>query len=247
MFVNGENHLVDNLKLLAGNAPKYKIKNLVDTSKTEGVDIFNFPKKDIMEVSEELLDFVEYINMEKAHKKDPLALLRSTFDYIKAGQVGGKGEIKSEEIVSIIELLEMIIEEGEVETISEFLYEIENRNTRLHGRAETTDLTIQLTTVHDFKGKEADSIYIWKDTDKMFPSERSTEADFEEERRIHYIAGTRAKQKSTMLTIAGHESPFIAEMGITPITYVGEGVKRMFTAPKTEAEDIIDDIYNNHM
>src|SRR5690606_1849275 len=128
--------------------------------------------------------------------------------------------------------------EGGCTNIDEFLYEVNYRNQRLHGHAENRDLTIQLTTVHDFKGKEADSVYIWKDTDKMFPSERSTESDFEEERRVHYIAGTRAKKKSTILTIANQESPFIKEMEITPTVYVGEGTKGTFNKFNRDPFDI---------
>lgn len=75
---------------------------------------------------------------------------------------------------------------------------------------------IVLSTVHDFKGKEADSVYVWDDSEGSFPHLRSTSPDeFYEERRIHYIACTRAKHKLTLLGWDQKPSRFIEEMGLT--------------------------------
>lgn len=216
---NGGTRLVDNLKMLAPGEPKYKLKNFANALKTEGETIFSFPFQALRSISIELAEYVRY--MQQSDIQDEISALKATFEYLKADLVDSKGNLKSEENMSIIELLLMMIDESKSQTISDFLYEIDYRNSRLHGRAESTDLTIQLTTVHDFKGKEADSVYIWKDIDTMFPSERSAQSDFEEERRVHYIAGTRAKKRSTILTIMGHESPFIKEMEITPTRHIG--------------------------
>lgn len=220
LFKDGGNFFVENLKQLAPDEPKYRLKNFTDALKTEGRSFFTFPISALRNISSQLADFREYYDQYK--DLEEIEKFRAVLNYVKYMRVGER----SEEVHSVIELLEIIIEEGNCTNIDEFLYEIDYRNQRLHGHAENKDLTIQLTTVHDFKGKEADSVYIWKDTDKMFPSERSNDEDFEEERRVHYIAGTRAKEKSTILTIAGQESPFISEMGITPKVFLGEGSSR---------------------
>jgi DNA helicase-2/ATP-dependent DNA helicase PcrA len=58
--------------------------------------------------------------------------------------------------------------------------------------------------VHEFKGKERDSVYIWKDTFGYFPASKADAfipAEIEEERRVHYIACTRARQKCTIYAL----------------------------------------------
>lgn len=74
---------------------------------------------------------------------------------------------------------------------------------------------IKLTTVHEAKGKEWDSVYIWGDVEKSFPkileSREITEEEREEERRVHYIAWTRAKDKLTVYTEKGKEGQFLKE------------------------------------
>ncbi|PGF05356.1 ATP-dependent DNA helicase PcrA [Bacillus toyonensis] len=219
LFMNNYEKMHENLKVIAKDLSNYQLKNFVNALKIQGQTIFNFPMNSLRNISEDLASFVIHIN---STPDDEVEKLKATFEFIKYRALDSNDEY-TEETVSIIELLEMIIECGDVKTIDDFIYEINYRNQRLHSRAESRDTTIQLTTVHDFKGKEADSVYIWKDTNKLFPSSRSADTEFEEERRIHYIAGTRAKEKSTILTIRGSESPFIAEMGIVPVAYFGEG------------------------
>lgn len=76
---------------------------------------------------------------------------------------------------------------------------------------------IKLTTVHDAKGKEWDSVYIWNDIDGTFPSAMTRELEseeYEEERRLHYIAWTRAKKHLTVCTSTKNPSPFLLECTI---------------------------------
>lgn len=78
------------------------------------------------------------------------------------------------------------------------------------------DTQVKLTTVHEAKGKEWDSCYIWNDAEGMFPyqlgSRDLTSDEIEEERRIHYIAFTRAKEKLTVYTYHNRESMFLKEI-----------------------------------
>lgn len=75
--------------------------------------------------------------------------------------------------------------------------------------------SVKITTVHEAKGKEWDSVYIWNDNDGVFPASVGkrdlTAEEFEEERRVHYIAWTRAKKKLTIFTDITTMSPFLAE------------------------------------
>lgn len=80
---------------------------------------------------------------------------------------------------------------------------------------------IKLTTVHEAKGKEWDAVYIWNDVDGTFPSDLTDpdiELEYEEERRLHYIAWTRAKKHLTVCTSTGNPSPFLLECTIPNVT-----------------------------
>jgi DNA helicase-2/ATP-dependent DNA helicase PcrA len=55
---------------------------------------------------------------------------------------------------------------------------------------------IKLTTVHQAKGLEYDVVFVIGLADGMFPGRRAIEAgDVEEERRLFYVAVTRAKNE----------------------------------------------------
>ena len=89
---------------------------------------------------------------------------------------------------------------------------------RLSKRAyskQSGTVPVRLTTVHEAKGKEWDSVILWNDTDGVFPAQtgnRTITADeMEEERRLHYIAFTRAKSRLTVYTSATIPSPFLLE------------------------------------
>ena len=76
-------------------------------------------------------------------------------------------------------------------------------------------MSVNIITVHESKGKEYDSVYIWNDSEDVFPSIKCNIDDEEqlaEERRVHYIACTRAKKKSTILTMNGSVGMFVREM-----------------------------------
>ena len=64
-------------------------------------------------------------------------------------------------------------------------------------RDNSTDDRVTLMTVHSAKGLEYDNVFVIGLDDGIFPSSRSfdSEDDMEEERRLAYVAITRAKKK----------------------------------------------------
>lgn len=79
---------------------------------------------------------------------------------------------------------------------------------------------IKLTTVHEAKGKEWDSVYIWNDYYGCFPNvvgnREMTLEELEEERRVHYIAWTRAKSILTVFTNLGEcQGGFLQECDLS--------------------------------
>ena len=88
------------------------------------------------------------------------------------------------------------------------------------------DLDIVFYTVHRSKGLQADYVYVLNNNDSMlgFPSrvennplidsllEKSDSYPFSEERRLFYVALTRAKKHVYLLTVKGKESIFVKEL-----------------------------------
>lgn len=77
------------------------------------------------------------------------------------------------------------------------------------------DAYIKITTVHEAKGKQWDYVYIWNDVKGCFPNSVGnrdlTQDEFEEERRVHYIAWTRAKKKLVVFTRSDITGGFLEE------------------------------------
>lgn len=113
-----------------------------------------------------------------------------------------------------------IIELRKPESLGALIALITGINESLKARKSsslTAGVDIQISTVHDSKGKSFDSVYIWNDAKGIFPPS-SAESDsevLEEERRIHYIAGTRARQKLTILAPLGTPGKFFLEMDLS--------------------------------
>jgi len=121
----------------------------------------------------------------------------------------------SEMMRSLLDIYLTQLQTRDWEDIPEYLEEMDILQDRLHGRIKAPRVDVTISTVHEYKGKEADVIFLWNDTEGVFPSKQSTTFDeFQEERRVHYIACTRAKEEMTILTIRGNEGSFLQEMDL---------------------------------
>ena len=87
-------------------------------------------------------------------------------------------------------------------------------NKRAYGKPDKS-YAVRLTTVHEAKGKEWQTVILWNDTNGVFPAQVGTHevtiAEYEEERRLHYIAFTRAKEHLIIYTSETAPSPFLKE------------------------------------
>ncbi|AZQ77869.1 ATP-dependent helicase [Flaviflexus ciconiae] len=67
---------------------------------------------------------------------------------------------------------------------------------------------VVLSTIHSSKGMEANNVYLFKAGPGNFPSEQAkTEQEIEEDRRVLYVALTRAKNSLTVTRTAHHYPP----------------------------------------
>ncbi len=133
------------------------------------------------------------------------------------------GETKIENVQELRSTIVSYINQAEEPSLDEFLEEI-----ALYTEADRDDGSedkVTLLTVHSAKGLEFNNVFITGLEDGIFPSSRSfdSQEDLEEERRLAYVAITRAK-KRLFLTSAGQRllygqtqrnitSRFMREMG----------------------------------
>ena len=109
-------------------------------------------------------------------------------------------------------------------TVQDVAQTLDELRTALDVRYKSRDkvvssLGVTIGSVHEYKGKECDSVYIWNASRGIYPLHRvlmeQGDAGLEEERRIFYIACTRAKELETILTLEGSESRFLKEMDLS--------------------------------
>ncbi|MEI6807462.1 MAG: ATP-dependent helicase [bacterium] len=99
------------------------------------------------------------------------------------------------------EIDELVLYTADFESVQEFLSDVAlltNLDSEFEKMAENTQDTVRLTTVHQAKGLEWPAVIVLWATDGMFPSSRSlneTDGGEAEERRLFYVAVTRAKDK----------------------------------------------------
>lgn len=83
---------------------------------------------------------------------------------------------------------------------------------------------VDVSTTHKFKGREADAVIVIDAFDQSYPLIHPNwvftrvfgddlEEVVEEERRLFYVAITRARRHLALVTESGRETPFLAEMG----------------------------------
>jgi hypothetical protein len=93
-----------------------------------------------------------------------------------------------------------------------------NNNTSSHNSAAAGRGTVVLSTIHSSKGLEWEHVYIIGMHKKYFPDFRET--DVERERRLFYVAVTRAKKYLTLSNSSTEPSRFISELPWKTIFFV---------------------------
>lgn len=121
--------------------------------------------------------------------------LLSKTGYLTHLQTLENGDVKIENVQELRSSIVSYMNDNEEPELSGFLEEV-----ALYTEADRDDGSgdkVTLMTVHSAKGLEYDNIFVTGLEDGIFPSSRSfdSEEDLEEERRLAYVAITRAKKK----------------------------------------------------
>lgn len=190
-----------------------------------GASIYNLPISDLKQSVPGLYPLLNNLRVIKDTKDDVNAYIY-ILNYMLDNVFAGKGSYASKARDLINFTLNLLISHEKVSklTIAQ-LDELLNRELpeRIANRVKyNRDVNVKLTTVHEAKGKEWGSVYIWNDIEGSFPANGNnrdlTDEEYEEERRVHYIAWTRAKDKLTVFTDLNKMSPFLKECNLTNAT-----------------------------
>lgn len=220
------------LELLCGRRAQWEVKGLIDMLKANNKNIWQIPDADLEYSCPSICELI--CNIKKVimvngvrDREKEVGALKTLYQLMLVDVFGGDSAY-CESARAVLEVLIYILDNNSFSTVNEFLEEIELLNDKLGARLKKSKVPILISTVHEFKGKERDSVYVWNDSDNVFPSSKCdvyNKEQLEEERRVHYIACTRAKQKETIYTIRGKEGMFLREMDL-PIEFCQPEIKK---------------------
>lgn len=198
----------------------YAVNQLVDVMKTNKKSIWTINPADLSYSCPEISEYIMKWRSWRESFGDIVALSKILAFYRTV--VFAKSSQFNDVVRSTIMAVEMLLSYSNYDSVADFLYDLEYMNDRLMGRIQNRMCFVKIVTVHEFKGKEADSVYVWNDSVDVFPQklaiEKGSEDSYEEERRIHYIACTRARKKSTIVYKAGSMGSFAQEMDLSNAT-----------------------------
>ena len=124
-----------------------------------------------------------------------LDLLLDKTGYLDSLKALENAEVKIENVQELRTSIVQYMEQAEEPTLGGFLEEVALYTEA--DRDDGSDDKVTLMTVHSAKGLEYENIFVTGMDDGIFPSSRSfdSEDDMEEERRLAYVAITRAKKR----------------------------------------------------
>ena len=196
---------------------KYSISNIMKVCKNNKVSFWDIPDNDLTYSCPDIASTL--ISWKKVRREvGDIDTLKIIYRYFRE-VVYTKDSQYNDVCKSVISSVEAILEMSRVTTVEDFLDELEEINDRLKARKKKFNgSNVRIATVHEYKGKEADSVYIWNDSEDVFPHKNCNEQDveeLEEERRVHYIACTRARKISTIMYMKGKVGLFVQEMDLS--------------------------------
>ena len=150
-----------------------------------------------MPAVKEFIQFVHQLSRYKDLKPDEA--LKQVLSALKAVEYYHEEE-SSPDSNPLDNLVELVKLAGRHSSIKEFL-----DYTRRASAASKSRKGVALSTIHSYKGMEADVVYVVGVSDGILPHAKAT--DLEEERNIWFVAASRPKSK-LVVTYSGQPSPF---------------------------------------
>ena len=216
----------------------YCVNNLLKVCKNNHLSIWTIDVKDLSYSCPEIAERILVWRRWREQEGDLVALRKVLQDY--RVNVFFKDNHFNDVVKSVLFSIETLLDYYNYSYVEDFLTELEDINERLKARKNKRNVSVRIATVHEFKGKEADSVYVWNDSEGIFPYKdtEDVQEELEEERRIHYIANTRAKQINTIMYLSSKPGMFISEMDLSKsenLTSTGSTMMKLGNKMKMES------------
>lgn len=196
----------NSLATFVGKQTEWKVAQMVKTMKNDNASIWTVDMQDVSYSCPELFSLLKSLrsmvldeNGKRVRENEPSALKYLYGVLYDKVYVGDNAFCESARL--FLSIFIKILEDGNFKSIFEFQETMEIYGDGLKAKVKADNVNVSIVTVHEFKGKEKDSIYLWHDSVDNFPSKKcdlESETQIEEERRVHYIACTRARKKMTV-------------------------------------------------
>lgn len=194
---------------------KFSVSKLMKVCKNNKISFWDISDTDLAYSCPDIYRILSVWRKARKNSGD-IAALKLVLDYYRT-EVFKKDTQFNRVCKSVIISMDALLSYNNYENVESFLEDVESINERLKARKKAYyGNKVRIATVHEFKGKEADSIYVWNDSKDVYPHAKSaSDEEYEEERRVHYIACTRARKRSTIMYLTGKPGDFVLEMDLT--------------------------------
>lgn len=196
----------NSLCTFVGRQSEWKVAQMVKTLKNDNQSIWNVDIQDVAYSCPEIFPLIKALRSmvldeegKRIRENEPSAL-KYLYGVLYDKVYSGDNSF-CESARLFLSLFIKILEDNNFKSIFEFQETMEIFSDGLKAKVKADNVKVSIVTVHEFKGKERDSVYLWHDSEDNFPSKKcdtSSEVQLEEERRVHYIACTRARKKMTI-------------------------------------------------
>jgi DNA helicase-2/ATP-dependent DNA helicase PcrA len=157
-----------------------------------------------------LREFVQFIHQLSRYKDlAPAEALKSVISALKAVEyyrVEEDHALDNDPVGNLVELVKLAERYGSIKEFLDF--------TRRASAASKSRKGVGLSTIHSFKGAEADVIYVVGVSEGVLPHAKAT--DLDEERNIWFTAASRPRHR-LIVTYSGQPSPFLRDCGIMTV------------------------------
>ncbi|MNL91095.1 ATP-dependent DNA helicase PcrA [compost metagenome] len=214
------------LKMFIPKYDGFQADKLADSLKiNRGFNLFNIPDRDIKHSVPALAPFLH--GLREAKKIDDVSAYLFILEYMKSYVFTSNSTYAKNSRDFITFMMGLILEHKDIKEYS--LGELNELFTstlpeRFHRRVQYSgESLVKLSTVHEAKGKEWDTVIMWNVVVGSYPNEVGnkvlTQFEIEEERRVFYIAWSRAKNKLIVFSYSGRQSMFLQECNLENATH----------------------------
>lgn len=220
---------------------KYSVSKLIKVCKNNRVSLWDLSDQDLAYSCPDIYKVLKVWRRVRESYGD-IKALKYVLEYYRT-EVFQKDNQFNRVSKSVIISMEALLAYNNYTTVSDFLEDLESINERLKARKKNyAGNKVKIVTVHEFKGKEADSVYVWNDSKDIYPHSKSaSDEEYEEERRVHYIACTRARKRSTIMHLTGKPGDFVLEMDLSKAVDVSdEAISGSLGAVKSDTDRNLD-------